>query len=242
MARFSQSFRHVLGMRRILAATIFLTIVPVSAHAEGNELVSQLLDRVNTLESQQREMQGQLEELTNELKEKSAALSKQMSDMQFAAQNGGGAASGSAPAAAAHDAKPAADDTEKQGDTPADYLKAGNAALLKGSYASAEESGRSALAAGKGATKVEAQYLIGQALAGQKQYRDSAVAYYDAYKMSPKGTKAPYALLGVSASLLQLGNKKAACQAIGKLKTEFPHPSDRVSKSTAVFSKQGGCA
>lgn len=216
-----------------------------SGGANG-DLVAQLLDRVNTLESQQRDMRGQLEELTNQLKEQNASLSKQMSDMQFAAQNGGGAAaaatSSSSSSKKEEPATSHATASSETAQTPEAALKAGNAALLKHDYSAAQQSAQSAIAHGKGAVKIDGQYLLGQSLAGQKQYRDSTVAYYDAYKLSPKGAKAPYALLGVSSALLSLGNKKAACQALAKLKSEFPSPSERVAKSTAYFSKQGECS
>ncbi|AQS84875.1 MAG: hypothetical protein ABF876_13325 [Acetobacter aceti] len=213
----------------------------------SGDLVAQLLDRVNTLESQQRDMRGQLEEMTNQLKEQNASLSKQMSDMQFAAQNGGGAAAGAMASSSSAGKKEEAKEihapaTSDAAQTPEDALKAGNAALLKHDYSAAQDSAQSALAHGKGSVKIDAQYLLGQSLAGQKQYRDSTVAYYDAYKLSPKGAKAPYALLGVSSALISLGNKKAACQALAKLKSEFPNPSERVAKSAAYFTKQGGCS
>ena len=226
---------------------------PVAQGSSGGtsasgDMVAQLLDRVNSLETQQREMRGQLDELTNQVKEQSASLSKQMSDMQFAAQSGGAAAGAGATAgaAAASSSRPtssgAAASSTSSSASAEDALKAGNAALTNHDFAKAQASAQSALERGKGAVKVDAQYLLGQSLAGQKQYRDSAVAYYDAYKLSPKGARAPYALLGVSASLLSLGDKKAACQAISKLKTEFPSPTERVAKSTAVFSKRGDCS
>lgn len=215
---------------------------PQTSGASG-DLVAQLVDRVNTLEEQQREMRGQIEDLTNQLKEKSASLSKQMSDMQFAAQNGGGAAAGGAAAAAASShATSSSSHDEAAASTPANYLKAGHDALLKRDYAGAQENAESAIAHGKGATKVDGQYLLGQSLAGQKQYRQSAVAYYDAYRSSPKGTKAPFALLGVSASLISLGDKKAACQALDKLKTEFPSAGEQVSHSASVFRKKASCS
>ncbi|MFT8719346.1 hypothetical protein [Acetobacter sp.] len=216
-----------------------------SSSANG-DIVTQLLDRVNSLETQQREMRGQLDELTNQVKEQSASLSKQMSDMQFAAQSGGaagaGAAAGAAAASSSRSTSSATASSTASSTSAEDALKAGNAALTSHDFAKAQSDAQSALAHGKGAVKVDAQYLLGQSLAGQKQYRDSAVAYYDAYKLSPKGARAPYALLGVSASLLSLGDKKAACQAISKLKSEFPNPSERVAKSTAVFSKRGDCS
>ncbi|OAG71576.1 hypothetical protein Amal_04084 [Acetobacter malorum] len=120
-------------------------------------------------------------------------------------------------------------------------MASGKAALQKRDYATAHENAEEALKNAKGSFKVDAQFLLAQSLAGEKQYRQSAVAYYDAYRQSPKSTRAPDALLGVSASLLALGDKKAACQALGKLKTEFPSPTQRVSHAAEIYSGRGGC-
>ncbi|NHO33720.1 tetratricopeptide repeat protein [Acetobacter sp. LMG 1636] len=221
---------------------------PVAAGSQssgsGSDLTAQLLDRVNTLEEQNREMHGQIDELTNQLKEQSASLSKQMGDMQFAMQNG----KGSAPApvvakeketaASAHAETTGAHETQ----TPESYLKAGNAALNQRDYAGAQQNARSVIEHGKGTVKVDGQFLLGQSLAGQKQYGQAAAAYYDAYKQAPKSARAPEALLGVSASLLALDKKKAACQALDKLNSEFPSPSARVTKAAAIYSKRGGCS
>lgn len=200
---------------------------PAPASSGNGDLTAQLLDRVNTLEQQQRDMRGEIDQLTNELQQKSAALSKQIADNQFAAQNGGGGAAAPAAAAAAS--------------TPDALLASGKAALQKRDYATAHENAEEALKNAKGSFKVDAQFLLAQSLAGEKQYRQSAVAYYDAYRQSPKSTRAPDALLGVSASLLALGDKKAACQALGKLKTEFPSPTQRVSHAAEIYAGRGGC-
>lgn len=220
---------------------------PAGTTGAGNgDLVAQLLDRVSSLEDQEREMHGQIEELTNQVKEQNAALSKQMGDLQFAMQNGGKIAPSAAPATSAakdtEDTKHAETASGSKSMTPDEHLKAGNADLLHHDYASAQQNAEAALEHGKGAFRVDAQFLLGQSLAGQKQYRQSAVAYYDAYKQSPKSTRAPDALLGVSASLLALGDKKAACQALGKLNSEFPSPAPRVASAAAVFSKRGNCS
>lgn len=208
-----------------------------TANSGTNDLIAQLLDRVSTLEQQQRDMRGEIDQLTNELQQKTAALSKQIADNQFAAQANAGAAGASTGAAAA-DATPkeAAKPT-----TPDGLLASGKAALQKKDYAEAQSDAESALKNAKGAFKVDAQFLLAQSLAGQKQYRQSAVAYYDAYRQAPKSGRAPDALLGVSASLLALGDKKASCEALSKLKTEFPTPSTRVAHAAEVYAKRGSC-
>ncbi|WP_407927079.1 hypothetical protein [Acetobacter garciniae] len=207
-----------------------------SASAGGNgDLVAQLLDRVSTLEAQQRDMRGQIDQLTNDLQQKTAALSKQMADSQFAAQNG------QAPAAPLAGDGTSASTAEAPPSTPDDLLKAGKAALVKKDYATAQDNAEAALKKAKGAFKVDAQFLLAQSLAGQKQYRQSALAYYDAYKLSPKSARAPDALLGVTSTLLAEGDKKAACQALDKLAAEFPTPSKQVSHAVDVYTKKGGC-
>nr|WP_242010852.1 hypothetical protein [Acetobacter musti] len=210
----------------------------------GGDLTAQLLDRVNNLEEQNREMHGQIDELTNQLKEQSAALSKQMGDMQFAMQNGKSGGGAAAPLPAKETTAAPHTDTASSGttQTPESYLKAGNTALMHRDYTTAQQNAEAAVAHAKGTQKVDAQFLLGQSLAGQKQYGQAATAYYDAYKQAPKSTRAPEALLGVSASLLALDKKKAACQALDKLHAEFPSPSERVAKAASVYSKRGGCS
>ncbi|MGG6429980.1 hypothetical protein ACQ5TV_08405 [Acetobacter ghanensis] len=209
---------------------------PSSSSSANGDLVSQLLDRVNTLEQQQRDMRGEIDQLTNDLQQKTAALSKQMADSQFAAQAGAAGAGAAAPAVAA------ADTAAARPTTPDALLSAGKAALQKRDYDTAHDNAEAALKSAKGAFRVDAQFLLAQSLAGQKQYRQSAVAYYDAYRQSPKSARAPDALLGVTASLLALGDKKSACEALGKLNNEFPSPAPRVAHAAEIYGRKGGCS
>lgn len=213
----------------------------VSAPSGGSngDLTAQLLERVNTLEQQQREMRGEIDQLTNDLQKQTAALSKQVSDAQFAMQNGGGG--GAAAAAPATTAETVAASPAKA-TTPDALLAAGKTALKQRDYTTAYDNAEAALKNAKGNFKVDAQFLLAQSLAGQKQYRQSAVAYYDAYRQAPKSARAPDALLGVSASLLAMGDKKAACQALGKLKSEFPTPAPRVARAAESYTAKGGCS
>ncbi|BAT20204.1 tetratricopeptide repeat protein [Asaia bogorensis] len=227
--------------------------VPVSGNAapavsSGNgDLVSQLLQRVSTLENENREMRGELDQLTNQVQTQNATLTKQIGDMQFAAQNGaGGAAAGAASSAGAVTAPatstaPPAAPADKPA-TALDLLKSGQAALKSRDYATAQSNAEQALKLAKTANgKLESQFLLAQSLAGQKQYRDSAVAYYDAYNRSPKSTRAQEALLGVSASMLAMGDKNSACQALQKLDSEFPSPTPRVKAAVTSFKGRANC-
>ncbi|MFT9296640.1 MAG: tetratricopeptide repeat protein, partial [Gluconobacter sp.] len=149
------------------------------------------------------------------------------------------ASSSTPPPTAAEAEAPSSDDAPK---TAIDALKLGNAALKAGKYEDAETNARFAIKTAKSASgKMDSQFLLAQSLAGQKQYRESAVAYYDAYNKAPKTPKAQDSLLGVAASLLAMGDKNSACQALDKLKTEFPTPTPRVKSAAATFRGRAAC-
>lgn len=218
------------------------TAAPQVSAADGN-LTAQLLERVSALEEQNRQMRGELDQLSNSVRDNQASVSKQISDMQFASQNGGGSPA-PAPAKTATEEKasaPAAEAAE-QPKTALDALKAGNASLHSGNYTDAESNARFAIKTAHSVSgKMDAQFLLAQSLAGQKQYRQSAVAYYDAYTKAPKSLKAQDSLLGVAASMLALGDKGSACQALDKLKTEFPAPAPRVKTAETTFRSRAAC-
>ncbi len=227
-----------------LAAPSATAAAPVAA-GDGN-LTAQLLERVSALEEQNRQMRGELDQLSNSVRDNQASVSKQISDMQFASQGGGGAAAApAAPAkAASEDKAPAASAPAgaEQPKTALDALKVGNASLKSGNYTDAESNARFAVKTAHSVSgKMDAQFLLAQSLAGQKQYRQSAVAYYDAYTKAPKSLKAQDSLLGVAASMLALGEKGSACQALDKLKTEFPAPAPRVKTAETTFRSRAAC-
>ena len=220
-----------------------------SGGRSGGDLVANLLERVNALEGQVREMHGQMEQMNNQLRQDEATMTKQLGDMQFALENNGHhaaarpaaeaetgvSASAAAPAASSEAAAPRAA-------TVSDTIQAGRAALKAHRYEDAEAQARQALKQSKtGWSRTEAQYLLAQSLAGQKSYKNAALTYYDVYSHSPDSPRAPEALLGVSASMLALGNKTASCEALQRLHKEFPNASARVKSSEQIFRERAGC-
>ncbi len=215
-------------------------------------LAPQLLDRVQTLEQQVRDMRGELDQLANQVQQQNAALSKQIGDMNFALQQGHGGAPGpgaepaqpGAPTAASpRQAVPAAPSAPPPPvrHTPESALAAGNAALSRHDYPAAQANAQEVLSGPRNPRQIDAQFLLGQSLAGQHQYQQAAVAYYDTYNRAPRSGRAPDALLGVSASLIALGDKGSACQALGKLRAEFPSPPPRVRSASAALRGRAGC-
>lgn len=218
---------------------------------DGSGLTPQLLDRVQTLEDEVRTMRGELDQLTNQVQQQNATVTKQLGDMNFALQQGHGgspAPGGSSPDDAgpgpnmpAAGAAPAAAPPAQVRRTPESSLAAGNAALAHRDYAGAQAAARDVLAGPRSPRQVDAQYLLAQSLAGQKQYQQASVAYYDTYNRAPRSARAPDALLGVSASLIALGDKPSACQALNKVHAEFPSPAPRVRAATTALRSRAGC-
>ncbi len=211
-------------------------------------LAPQLLDRVQTLEQQVRDMRGELDQLANQVQQQNATLSKQIGDMNFALQQGHGGApapdgGAAAPGGRAAPPQPAATPPPPPPvrHTPESSLAAGNAALSRHDYAAAQASAQEVLSGPRNPRQIDAQFLLGQSLAGQHQYQQAAVAYYDTYNRAPRSGRAPDALLGVSASLIALGDKGSACQALAKLHAEFPQPPPRVRGAYAALHGRAGC-
>ncbi|WP_249110223.1 tetratricopeptide repeat protein [Neokomagataea anthophila] len=250
VAALRQQLAQVQNAASLSPPTASGTAPSVTTGGVSGDLTAQLLQRVSALEEQNRQMRGEVDQLSNTLKTTQETLSKQISDMQFAAQNGAGAASGAVAGAATSTASsavvtPKADSAPASDATPKTALEAlhfGNAALRAGHYTEAESDARFAVKTAKSVQgRMDAQFLLAQSLAGQKQYRDSAVAYYDAYGKLPKSAKAQDSLLGVAASLIALGDKASACQALDKLKAEFPSPEARVKAAMATFRGRAAC-
>lgn len=228
---------------------------PVAQSQPSGDLTAQLLDRVNQLEDQVRQLRGRIDEIDNARQQSEADLAKQIGDLQFKLNNGASpGAAAAAPAAAAQPMSPpsgtlggrAAQTTPPaipppQHRTPEVALAAGNAALARHNYAEAEAAARDVLAAGRGPRAADAQYLLAQALAGQRNYAAAAVAYDDAYKRNPRGVRAPESLVGLANSLVVLGDKKAACQTLDKLHAEFPSPRGDLRASIAAARGRAGC-
>ena len=208
-------------------------------------LTPQLLDRVSTLEGQVRELRGQIDQLDNQVQQQNAALSKQIGDLGFAAQQGHAGAGGAAPdpSAAAPASRTAASQPAPRPErrTPETALQQGNAALARRDYAGAQASAREVLAGPKNPRQVDGQFLLAQSFAGQRQYQQAATAYYDVYTRAPHSARAADGLLGVGASLLALGDKGDACQALQKLRVEFPSPAPRVRNAASAMRGRAGC-
>lgn len=218
---------------------------PATPGSSGNDLLPALLDRVATLEDQQRQLRGQVDQLRNQLQRQSDDLSKQIADLSFQMQNSGGT-----PARpASPPPSPPRGDALGSGSlgaapprrTPELAMQDGNAALARRDYPAAAAAAREVLAMPRTPRAVDAQFLLAQSEAGQRNYASAAPDFYDAYSRARTGSRAQDALLGVANSLIALNDKRSACDALDKLRTEFPQPRADIREAVSGVRQRAGC-
>jgi TolA-binding protein len=121
-------------------------------------------------------------------------------------------------------------------------MQDGNAALARRDYTAAEQAAREVLTNYRTSPRAyDAQFLLAQALTGERQYSQAAIAYDDTYNRSRRGGHAEDSLLGLANSLIAINEKKAACDTLGKLRAEFPSPRPDIRDAAASAAQRGGC-
>jgi len=233
----------------------------------SGDLVAQLLSRVSTLEDQVRQLRGRVDELQNQQDRQSAELSKKMDDLAFQLQGSGGGSGpqqprpqppptmSPQPGALGYPQQPGPQSLAPPGTqppppqpaapvrrTPELAMQEGNAALARRDYQAAEQAAREVLTSYRTSPRAyDAQFLLAQSLMGQRQYSQAAIAYDDTYNRSRRGGHAEDALLGLANSLIAINEKKAACDTLGKLRSEFPTPRADVRDAVGSAAQRGGC-
>jgi TolA-binding protein len=218
----------------------------------GNDMVAQLLTRVDAMEDQLRQLRGRVDELHNQLQRQNADLGKRIDDLAFqlnARAPGGGSTLTAPPPQppgggtlqpppVTYTPPPA---NEPHVRTPEIAMQEGNAALARRDYASAEAAAREVTAARTSPRAYDGQMLLAQALFGERKYSDAALAFDDTYKRNKRGAHAQDALLGLANSLVGIGEKQAACATLAKLQSEFPQPRSDLRAGIAAAGQRADC-
>lgn len=211
----------------------------------GNDMVAQLLTRLDTLDDQVRQLRGRIDEVQNQMQRQNAELGKRVDDLAYqmnsraAADSPPGKTVGTLPPPGL--SSPSDQATQLRVRTPEAAMQEGNAALARRDYPAAEAAAKEVMAAKASPRAYDGQMLLGQALFGQRKYSESAIAYDDTYKRNRKGAHAQDALLGLANSLTGLGEKKAACATIDKLHVEFPQTRADLKDSIAAAMQRASC-
>jgi TolA-binding protein len=232
----------------------------------GSDIVAQLLARVDTLEEQVRQLRGRVDETDNQVQRQGADLGKRIDDLAFQVNPQGAPPPGnmSAPAQPTLSPQPSpmpltppssaygAPPVREPGvpappgapvhRTPELAIQDGYAALARRDYPAAEAAAREVLTGNRTSPRAyDAQFLLAQALNGQRQYSQAAIAYDDTYNRSRKGVHAADALLGLANSLTAINEKKAACDTLTKLRAEYPTPRPDLRDAMVVSTQRAGC-
>ncbi|TPE58460.1 tetratricopeptide repeat protein [Sandaracinobacter neustonicus] len=241
------------GDKRFFAPEVVAEAQP-AAPAPGTPATSPLVDltqRVTALETQQRALTGQVEELQFKLRQMESAMQKLEAGTiaRFDALEGKGAAPATPetaapvpppvvkaptatppakpPVATPPAATPPATPPATAGADPltAQY-EAGYALYEKGDFAGAEKALKSFVEANpKHARASNAAFWAGRAQLQQGDPANAARTFYAGYQNSPKGQRAHNSLLWLAKSLLETkGPKsvKAACDTLDQLGKSFP--------------------
>jgi TolA-binding protein len=194
------------------------------AGAPQGEMVQSLLDRVQRLEEELRSVRGRAEQSEFRERQLRERLEKLEGDLDFRLQQiegGRGAAPAARPPATPPAAPPAAQGGAPAANaprTPQRALADGQAALSRRDFAAAEAAAREVIASREATRMVDGQILLGDALMGRRNFEGAAVAYDDARRRSPRGSRAPEANIGIANAFIALNNSRDACTVLNELR------------------------
>ncbi len=198
--------------------------------AQG-ELVQTLLERVSRMEEELRSVRGRAEQAEFRERQLRERVEKLEGDLDFRLQQLEGqrgappaapAARPAAPPAASPSASPSgqppAQLTPPASRPPQRALSEGQAALGRRDFAGAEAAAREVIASREPTRQVDAQVLLGDALLGKGDFAGAAIAYDDARRRNPQGSRAAEATIGIANAFIGLNNNRDACAVLAGLR------------------------
>lgn len=222
--------------------------------------IASLEVRLSDIESKQRNMVGQIEQLNHEVRQMKAQLEKTLQDnemrfRQMEQRGGNTSASGSSYNSGAtmegnlyaEEAPATASNTLGGGGNP--NTDPANR-LYDSAFSDIRES-KYESAAGKldrfmsmypsHSLAPNAQYWLAETYYVRGEYAQAARMFAQGYQDYPKGPKAGDSLLKLGLSLAQLGKKEDACLSYLQLKKEFPGVQSTVTRRADQEIKRLGC-
>jgi TolA-binding protein len=221
-----------------------------AAGTPPTEILQALLDRVSRMEEDLRQLRGRTEQAEFRERQLRERVEKMEGDVDFRLQQleqrGGAAAATTArpgnaatpPAATPPAQQPAAAAGPRP---PQRAISEGQAALGRRDFNAAEAAAREVIASRDGARQVDAQMLLGDALLGKRDFAGAAIAYDDARRRSPQGSRAPEATVGIANAFIGLNNNRDACAVLGDLRSSSPNLSGPVAERAADARRRAQC-
>jgi tol-pal system protein YbgF len=114
--------------------------------------------------------------------------------------------------------------------------------MLRKDYALAEAAFQNFLRQHPGDRRAaEATYWLGESLFQRQRYRDAAESFLSVTTKHEKSVKAPDALFRLGQALAALGEREAACAALGEVARKFPRASASVKQGVDREQKRVRC-
>lgn len=114
--------------------------------------------------------------------------------------------------------------------------------ILSGDYATAESGFRDHIARfPDDARAPDAHFWLGEALLGQKRYRDAAETFLAASKQYPKAKKAPDMLLKLGVSLVALNQREVACATFAEIGKRYTGASAALKERVKQEQANASC-
>jgi TolA-binding protein len=222
---------------------------PRGAPAGGGELVGALVARVGELEEEVRRLRGRAQEAEFRNQQLTQDIEKLRGDLEFRLDALEGGRGGARPQQRG-DARPQPQQPPSAQPQPAAAsaprpperaLSEGQAALGRRDFAAAEAAAREVIASRNQARAQDAQVLLGDALAGRRQFQNAALAYDEAYRRNRQGARAPEALLGLAGAFAGFNARREACDTLDQLRSEFPRLSQSLTDRANAARRSNGC-
>ena len=216
---------------------------PRPATGASGDLVQSLLERVQRMEEEVRAVRGAAEQSEFRERQLRERVQKLEGDLDFRLQQLETQRQGAAPA---QPARPAATNAAGQPAaagprTPQRAIADGQAALGRRDFAAAEAAAREVIASREAAQQVHAQMLLGDALIGRRDFAGAAVAYDDARRRNPQGSRAAEASVGVANAFIGLNNNRDACSVLNELRSARPDLAGPQAERAADARRRAQC-
>jgi tol-pal system protein YbgF len=243
LAKIMDCFVGTSSLRAMRGKLIILCIwllASTSLRAQDNgQLVVDLINRVGTIEDENRELRGQLEEVRHQMDQLTKKMETLSADVDYrlsSPESGGGTPlSPSTPA-------PMETETPSSGGSSSakvDYEKA-RSFLEQGDYLAAEHAFAAFVSSyAKDDLAGAAQYWLGVTFFVRGDYEKASAAFAKGYKQYPKSNKAPDMLLKLAKSLDAQNRKADACATLDQLSSQYPkaHTKDVASEKKKLKCK-----
>lgn len=129
-----------------------------------------------------------------------------------------------------------------EGNNVEDLPNLGKTKLSEGDFAGAQTAFKQYLDINPDAPDSgEVSFWLGESYFVRGGYADAADAYISSMRKDPQGVMAPKAMVGLAATMRELGNKAEACNALGSLTAQYPNASADVLEKSRLESARTGC-